>query len=146
MVRMRLFKRRPGRDAVTGAELPPAEKLAIDGYDRLSERKIIARLPQLSQKQMTAVDSYERAHRERTVVLQKLRYLRGDEPLPGYDALAPDEVSAALSDADLTLLDRARYYERRMRNRDDVLTEIERLRVPFRRPPQMARSRPSNWG
>jgi hypothetical protein len=143
---MRLFKSRRGRDAVAGADLPLADNLAIDGYDGLAVRKIIVRLPQLSQKQMTAVETYERAHRQRTVVLEKLRYLRGDEPLPGYDALSPDEISAALRDADLTSLDRVRYYERRLRNRETVLVEIERLRVPFRRPPQAQSSRPSNWG
>ncbi len=139
---MRFFK---SRDAVAGADLPPANSLAIDGYDRLAARKIIVRLPQLSQKQMTAVESYESAHRQRTVVLQKLSYLRGDEPIPGYDALSPDEISAALRDADLASLDRVRFYERRLRDRGSVLAEIERLRVPFRRPPQAQSSRPSNW-
>jgi hypothetical protein len=143
---MRFFKSRRGRDAVAGADLPLANSLAIDGYDRLAVRKIIVRLPQLSQEQMTAVDSYERAHRQRTVVLQKLRYLRSDEPIPGYDALAPDEISVALRDADLASLDRVRFYERRLRDRESVLVEIERLRVPFRRPPQAQSSRPTTWG
>jgi hypothetical protein len=85
---MRFFKSRRGR-AVAGADLPPANSLAIDGYDRLAVRKIIVGLPQLFQEQLTAVESYERAHRQRAVVLQKLRYLRSDEPVPGYDALSP---------------------------------------------------------
>ena len=140
---MRLFK---SRDAVASADLSLANSLAIDGYDRLAVRKIIVRLPQLSQEQLTAVESYESAHRQRTVVLQKLSYLRGDEPIPGYDALSPDEISAALRDADLASLDRVRFYERRLRDRESVLAEIERLRAPFRRPPQAQSSRPSNWG
>jgi hypothetical protein len=78
-------------------------------------------------------------------VLQKLRYLRGDEPVPGYDALPPDEIAAALGDADLASLDRVRFYERRLRNRESVLVEIERLRAGLRRPPEAQRSRPSNW-
>jgi hypothetical protein len=143
---MRLFKSRRGRDVVAGADLPPADSMAIDGYDRLAVRKIIPRLPQLSQEQLTAVESYEREHRQRAVVLEKLRYLRGDEPLPGYDALSPDEISVALRDADLASLDRVRFYERRLRERESVLVEIERLRVPFRRPAQAQSSRPSNWG
>jgi hypothetical protein len=143
---MRLFKSRRDRDAVADADLPLANSLAIDGYDRLAVRKIIVRLPQLSQEQLTAVESHEREHRQRAVVLEKLRYLRSDEPLPGYDAMSPDEISAALCDADLASLDRVRFYERRLRDRESVLVEIERLRVPFRRPPQAQSSRPSNWG
>ena len=143
---MRPFKSRRGRDAVAGADLPVANSLAIDGYDRLAVRKIVVRLPQLSQEQLTAVESYEREHRQRAVVLEKLRYLRSDEPLPGYDALSPDEISAALCDADLASLDRVRFYERRLRDRESVLVEIERLRAPFRRPAQAQSSRPSNWG
>jgi hypothetical protein len=142
---MRLFHGRRGRDTVAGADLPLANSLAIDGYDRLAVRKILVRLPELSQKQMTAVESYERAHGQRVAVLQKLRYLRGDEPVPGYDALPPDEIAAALGDADLASLDRVRFYERRLRNRESVLVEIERLRAGFRRPPEAQRSRPSNW-
>jgi hypothetical protein len=72
---------------------------------------------------MAVVETYERAHGQRVPVLRKLRYLRCDEPA-GYDALSPDEVSAAL----------------RLRNRDSVLAEIERLRVPFRRPAEAQRS------
>jgi hypothetical protein len=143
---MRLFDGRRGRNAVASPDLPPANGLGIDGYDRLAVRKIMVRLPQLSQKQMAAVESYERAHGQRMVVLEKLRYLRGDEPLPGYDALSADEISAALRDADLTSLDRVRFYERRLQDRQSVLVEIERLRAGFRRPREGHRSRPSHWG
>jgi hypothetical protein len=143
---MRLFVDRRGRNAVARSDLPLANSLAIDGYDRLAARKIIVRLPQLSQKQLTAVESHERAHGQRKVVLEKLRYLRGDEPLPGYDALSADEIAAALRDADLTSLDCVRFYERRLRNRESVLVEIERLRAGFREAPEALRSRPSNWG
>jgi len=143
---MRLFNGRRDRHAVARSDLPLENSLAIDGYDRLAVRKIIVRLPQLSQKQMAAVESYERAHGQRMVVLEKLRYLRGDEPLPGYDALSADEIAAALRDADLTGLDRVRFYERRLQNRQSVLVEIERLRASLRRPLEGQRSRPSHWG
>jgi hypothetical protein len=69
-----------------------------------------------------------------------------ERPFRAHDALSPDEISAALCDADLASLDRVRFYERRLRDRESVLVEIERLRVPFRRPPQAQSSRPSNWG
>ena len=145
---MRLFDRRRGRDAATasGADQPQANTLAIKGYDRLAVRKLLVRLPQLSQTEMAAVESYERANGQREVVLQKLNYLRGDEPLVGYDALSPDEISAALGDADLAGIDRVRTYERRLRNRDSVLVDIERLRASRPRPSGTQRSAASNWG
>jgi hypothetical protein len=143
---MRLFDGRRGHDAATGADLPQANTVAIEGYDRLAMRKILVRLPKLSQAEMAAVETYERAHGQRVRVLEKLRYLRGDEPLADYDALSPDEISAALRDADLATIDHVRAYERRLRNRDDVLADIERLRVPFRRPAVAKSSAPANWG
>jgi hypothetical protein len=145
---MRLFDGRRSRDAATatGVDLPQANTLAIERYDRLAVWKLLRRLPTLSQTEMAAVETYERAHGQRVPVLRKLRYLRCDEPLAGYDALSPDEISAALKDADLASIDRVRAYERRLRNRDSVLVEIERLRVPFRRPATAQRPAPPNWG
>ena len=79
-------------------------------------------------------------------MLQKLNYLRGDEPLVGYDALSPDEISVALGDADLASIERVRTYERRLRNRDSVLVDIERLRASRPRPSGTQSSAASNWG
>ena len=146
---MRLVRGRTGRKVASpgGAELPQPDSVAIPGYDRLAVWKILSRLPQLSQAELTAVERYERAHGQRVAVLQKLRYLRGDEPLAGYDVMSLDEISAALKDADLARIDGVRAYERRLRNRDPVLAEIERLRVPFRRPAGAQRHpAPANWG
>ena len=120
---------RARRDAAdTDPDLPDVDTVAIAGYARLDDKKVIAQLPRLSQKELTAVDTYERAHDDRPVVLHKLRYLRGDEPVAGYDDLAPADVPAALADADLVTLDLVRSYEQRLRARERVLGEIERLR------------------
>ena len=143
---MTLFDRWRGRDAATGTDLPQENALAIPRYERLAVWKLLRRLPELSQTEMAAVESYERANGQREVVLQKLNYLRGDEPLVGYDALSPDEISAALGDADLAGIDRVRTYERRLRNRDSVLVDIERLRASRPRPSGAQRSAASNWG
>ena len=143
---MTLFNRWRGRDAATGTDLPQENALAIPRYDRLAVWKLLRRLPELSQTEMAAVETYERAHGQRVAVLEKLRYLRGDEPLVGYDAMSPDEISAALKDADLASIDRVRFYERRLRNRDSVLVDIERLRASRPRPSGTQRSAASNWG
>ena len=143
---MTLFNRWRGRDAATGTDLPQENALAIPRYERLAVWKLLRRLPELSQTEMAAVESSERANGQREVVLQKLNYLRGDEPLVGYDALSPDEIATALHDADRSSIDRVRFYERRLRNRVGVLADIERVRVPFRRPATAQRSAAANWG
>ena len=61
-------------------------------------------------------------------MLDKLRYLRGNEPLPGYDALDAGQVSAALEGADLHTLSLVREYEMKFRHRDEVLKELARVR------------------
>ncbi|HEX2415684.1 MAG TPA: hypothetical protein VHJ37_10755 [Thermoleophilaceae bacterium] len=86
-----------------------------------------ARLSRLTQVELAAVEAHERSHRERPVVLNRLRWLRGTEPLPGYDALESDEIGRALADADQATLKRVRSYERRHRDRRDVRAEIARL-------------------
>ena len=42
----------------------------------------------------------------------KLRYMRGSDPLPGYDALSPDEIATALSGAEVETVKAVRDYER----------------------------------
>ena len=121
-----LWGRRDAADA--DPDLPHADSVAIAGYARLDDKKVIAQLSRLTQKELTAVDTYERAHDDRPVVLHKLRYLRGDEPVAGYDDLAPEDVPAALADADLVTLDLVRSYEQRLRARERVLGDVERLR------------------
>ena len=49
-----------------------------------------------SQIELEAVESYERSHKTDEPVLDKLRYMRGSEPLPGYDALSVEEIVTAL--------------------------------------------------
>jgi hypothetical protein len=66
--------------------------------------EIIARLPRTSQVELTAVESYERADANRVDVLNKLRYLRGPEPVARYAALEPGEIPAGLRHADKATL------------------------------------------
>ncbi len=125
-----LRRRGAARDA--DLDLPQADTVAIQGYDQLVDKKVITQLCRLSQQELEAVETYERAHDGRPVVLDKLRYLRGDEPVIGFDALTPEQVPAALEDADLETLDLVRSYEQRLRGRERVLTEVDRLRRQLR--------------
>jgi hypothetical protein len=101
------------------------------GYDRLDDRQLIKELRDHSQIELEAVESYERSHKDREPVLNKLRYMRGREPLPGYDALSVEGVVAALDEADLATIKNVRGYERKFANRSEVLEEV--VRVQHRR-------------
>jgi hypothetical protein len=104
------------------------DDLPLPGYDRLNVSQIIARLPRVSQVELTAVDHYERAHANRIDVHNKLRYLRGPEPVDGYDVLGPEEIVAGLRHADNPTLKRVREYELKFRRRDTVLRALADVR------------------
>jgi hypothetical protein len=107
----------------------------IAGYDRLKTKELVASLSSLSQVELAEIESYEAAHQGRKVLFDKLRWLRQEEPLPGYDAMSTEEVAAALERADLSAIKRVRGYERKFGARRAVLDEVTRLhgerRVPL---------------
>jgi hypothetical protein len=103
------------------------QSLPIPGYDRLNSKQVTDQLPQLSQVELAAVETYERAQGNRPPVLDKLRYMRGSEPLPGYDALSPDQIATALSGADAETVKAVRDYERKFAHRRQVMEEAARI-------------------
>jgi hypothetical protein len=131
---MRLLDSLLGRDRVAESEGDPGspamgeDQLPIAGYDRLRADRVTDQLPRLSQTDLSRVEVYERSHQDRPEVLDKLRYLRGNEPLPGYDALDAGEVTAALKGADLHTLTMVREYEMKFRRRDEVMEQLARVR------------------
>ena len=114
---------------VTSSPSPAAEeaRLPFAGYDRLDARRVNQGLSDHSQVELENVESYERSHKGREAVLNKLRYLRGREPFPGYDAMSVEEILAALEEADLAMIKRVRGYERKFANRAQVLDEVVRV-------------------
>ena len=107
----------------------------VAGYDDLKTREVVASLTSHSQLELAKIEAYERANKDRREIFDKLRWLRQDEPLPGYDSLEPEGVTAALQNADLAALKRVRSYERKFRARREVLEQVDRLhqerRVPL---------------
>jgi hypothetical protein len=106
----------------------------VSGYDSLKTKEAIASLSSRSQVELAEIERYEHTHENRLGVFDKLRWLRQEEPLPGYDALRSDEVLAALDKADLAALKRVRGYERKFRARREVLDEVDRLHRERRLP------------
>jgi hypothetical protein len=96
----------------------------LDGYDHLGTRDVVAQLAQRSQSELASIEAHERSHKDRPEVLNKLRYLRGDEPLPDYDALDPEQISTALDGADLDTAKRVREYERKFKRRSAVIDAV----------------------
>jgi hypothetical protein len=115
----------PGTQAGTSA--PDEHPVPISGYDQLDDKQINEQLSQLSQVELAAVETYERAHESRPVVLDKLRYMRGSEPLPGYDALTTEQIAKALAGADGETVKAVRDYERKFQHRQSVLDEAARV-------------------
>ena len=52
-----------------------AGDLAIEGYDDLAARQVVARLPTLDPDDLALIEAYERAHRSRSTVLGKIAQL-----------------------------------------------------------------------
>ena len=115
------------RDTRAATSAPDEHSLPISGYDELNEKEVSDELAQLSQVELAAVETYERAHGSRHVVLEKLRYMRGSEPLPGYDALTPEQIAEALAGADAETIRAVRDYERKFQHRQSVLNEAARI-------------------
>jgi hypothetical protein len=127
----RLHNRSPRGEAGDpgSAEASSADehRLPIARYDQLDGKQVIPHLSHLSQLELAAVEGYERSHRERPVVLDRVRWLRGGEPLPGYDALDSDAIVRALADADAATIKAVRSYERQHRNHREVRAEAARV-------------------
>jgi hypothetical protein len=101
------------------SRLPP-----FAGYERLDAGEIVADLSTHSQVELTAIERFESSHRDRTAVLNKLRYLRGSEPFPDYDGLDREALATVIGDADGATLVRVRTYERKFQNRTEVLEPV----------------------
>jgi hypothetical protein len=113
-----------GGEAAEAAEDHP---LPFGGYDALSEKDVIRALHEHSQLELEAAENYERSHRNRLVVLDKLRFMRQREPLSGYDALSSDEIVSVLERADLATIKKVRGYERKFTGRAAVLEAVTRV-------------------
>jgi hypothetical protein len=115
------------RDTEAATNSPEEHPVPISDYDQLGDKQVSDQLAQLSQVELAAVEAYERAHGSRPVVLDKLRYMRGTEPLPGYDTLTTEQIAEALAGADAETVRAVRDYERKFAHRQSVLQEAARV-------------------
>lgn len=142
-LRERLRNRSPRGDAGDPGDASSADeqRLPIPAYDQIDDKKLIPQLCHLSQVELAAVEAHERSHAERPVVLNRLRWLRGREPLPGYDALESDEIVRELAAADSATVKAVRSYERHHRDRREVSAEAARVLPTARASAEQDRAR-----
>jgi hypothetical protein len=114
------------RAAAEATSAPATPEPPIAGYDGLTAEQLIAKLPELSQSDLVAVQRHERAQGSRATVLERVEALQGVEPAPGYDELTVDQVQKLVADAPPELATRVRDYERRHKSRAGVLEAAER--------------------
>jgi ferritin-like metal-binding protein YciE len=100
--------------------------LAIANYDSLSADEIQDKLSELSQIDLAKVNAYERKNQNRSTITSRIDSLQADEPWPGYDELAVDEIRAVLSGGDDGRIKAVHSYERKHKNRAGVLQATER--------------------
>ncbi|MET9969774.1 hypothetical protein ABZZ80_28580, partial [Streptomyces sp. NPDC006356] len=101
------------------------EDLPIPGFGQLSTDQIERRLRTLSQLDLKVVEGYERAHAHRERILDAIQQLRGAEPWTGYDAMDRDEITASLRDAPSGVARQVLEYERRHRQRQEIISAAE---------------------
>ena len=102
------------------------DQLPISNYERLDPKQLRTQLSALSQVDLAAIERHELAHQARPVVLNRLHWLKGSEPVPGYDALTTEEILRVLTDADTGTVKAVREYERRHQDRHQVRAELAR--------------------
>jgi ferritin-like metal-binding protein YciE len=102
------------------------EDLPIQRYDSLTAQEIVGKLRELSQIELGKVESYERKHQNRDMVLSRVSALRGREPWAGYDELTVAEIESVLDEGDEQRARDVLEYERSHRDRAGVITSAER--------------------
>jgi hypothetical protein len=124
---MSIFRKRPPREAEQQETASPSGEGPFPGYDRMKADDVVTRMSDLTQVELAAVEAYERSHKQRPEVLNKLRYMRSPEPVKGYDELSPDEIAKVLESADGQQVKAIRDYERKFQGRRQVLDEAARV-------------------
>ena len=107
----------------------------------MAEKDMLSGLKGRTQAELEEIETEERANGARPEVLAKLRYLRGPQPLEGYDDMESEQVVAAIEGANAETLRLVREYERKFRRRIEVLDAVERIGRPNRVTPHLDASR-----
>ncbi len=129
-------------DAVAGSVSP------VKNHDKVPIAKFNAKLSGYSQADLERIEEYERAHQNRGKIIDKLKWMRGPEPVAGYDAMSPEEVVTLLGTADAEDTRQIRSYEQKFGNRSPVMAAVNtaRKRLKAAAPPEVVPAYRSGGG
>lgn len=102
-------------------------RLPIKSYDSLGVDEIGDRLDGLTQTDLARLYGYERAHQDRTTVVDAIEARILDLPIPAYDSLKASEVLRRLDGLDAEELELLQTYESATKRRTTVISKIESL-------------------
>ncbi len=117
----------------TGPKLPrvatpkDVSELPIAGYDSLTASEIVTATRGLTQTDLAKVYKYERAHDNRSTVLEAIEPRFVELPIPNYDALSAEDVVARLDALSAEQLKTLRRYESDTKDRKTVIERIDAL-------------------
>ena len=104
-----------------------ASELPIKGYAALTTGEIISELPGLTQTELAKVYKFEKAHENRSTVLDAIEPKFIELPIPTYDALTVEEISGRLDKLETSELKTVRRYEADTKNRGTIIEKIDSL-------------------
>ena len=104
-----------------------ASDLAIPSYNSLTAGEIVAGLKGLTQTELAKVYKYEAAHEDRSTILDAVSGKLVELPIPTYDALTVDEVSARLDGLSQSELKTLRRYESDTKQRQTIIDKLDSL-------------------
>jgi hypothetical protein len=102
-------------------------RLPIKSYDSLGVEEIRPRLDGLTQTDLARLYGYERAHQDRTIVVESIEARILDLPIAAYDSLKAPEIMRRLDGLDADDLELLQKYESATKRRSTVISRIESL-------------------
>ena len=97
----------------------------IENYDELTVDEVVQRLGSLSAEELAQVHSYEKGNKNRETLIREIER-KMSFPVEGYDELNVGEISEQLDGLSVDELRTIRDYEKRNKDRETLLQEIER--------------------
>ena len=104
-----------------------ASDLPIKSYASLTASEIVASLKGLTQTELAKVYKFEKAHENRSTILESIEGKLIALPLPTYDALTVEEITGKLDGLNESQLRTIRRYESETKDRTTIIEKIDAL-------------------
>jgi hypothetical protein len=102
-----------------------ASELPIQGYASLTASEIVAETRGLTQTELARVYKFEKAHENRSTILESIESRFVDLPIATYDDLTVDEISDRITSLSQDQLKTLRRYENDTKARVTVIERID---------------------